>query len=302
LLTPIESPEEIAETPRERPLGLLCSSTGASNLFFSISKHSLFTNDNIEVKTIKNEENSESVEGDSSIISAQMVQESDLSYMPIKEENSFESPTPLNGSSYLNSPLQEETRISSPNTSRIEDEVIQSPQIKIEKISKKRTSNDVKADKKTAKRAKITKATTGIENCKKKRRTNYCFDIHRTFCPHSKKENFYCNVSLQGKLQETVDLIKGKRGKYAYTFYDHRKQRKERRYWPSQSCGPIIEDGCSCSNCHLDKVTQTFSSSQSSQEIFFPSLPAPTKLSNSMSGSNGIEDNVIFLEDVFLDM
>jgi len=160
---------------------------------------------------------------------------------------------------------------------------------------------------------KTVKASSGSENSKKgKRRTNYCFDIHRIFCPYTKKEKFYCNVSLQGKLQETVDLIKGKRGKYAYTFYDQRKQRKERRYWPSQSCGPVIEDSCVCKDCHLDKVTQSFAPSDDDSVPKLPP-PVPSNLSNALAqplaqpkinpvpGSNN-EETVIFLEEVFLDM
>jgi len=54
---------------------------------------------------------------------------------------------------------------------------------------------------------------------------------------------------LKGKLQSEVDLIKGARGKWAYTFFDQRKKKKERRYWPSQSSGPVIEDSCSCDKC-----------------------------------------------------
>jgi len=102
--------------------------------------------------------------------------------------------------------------------------------------------------KKTKKGAKGTKKTTKKENPKRKR-VNYCFEIHRSGCALNKNAKLYCKVFLKGKLQSEVDLIKGARGKWAYTFYDQRKKKKERRYWPSQSSGPIIEDPCSCDKC-----------------------------------------------------
>jgi len=83
----------------------------------------------------------------------------------------------------------------------------------------------------------------------KRKRVNYCFEIHRSGCALNKDAKLYCKVFLKGKLQSEVDLIKGARGKWAYTFYDQRKKKKERRYWPSQSSGPIIEDICSCDKC-----------------------------------------------------
>jgi len=78
---------------------------------------------------------------------------------------------------------------------------------------------------------------------------------------------------LKGKLQSEVDLIKGARGKWAYTFYDQRKKKKERRYWPSQSSGPVIEDPCNCDKCSPNNTAQIvsndeeFSSSPSTEEV-----------------------------------
>jgi len=78
---------------------------------------------------------------------------------------------------------------------------------------------------------------------------------------------------LKGKLQSEVDLIKGARGKWAYTFFDQRKKKKERRYWPSQSSGPVIEDPCNCDKCTPNNIAQIvsndeeFSSSPSTEEV-----------------------------------
>jgi len=101
----------------------------------------------------------------------------------------------------------------------------------------------VQKNKKTGKAAKKKKETP------KRKRVNYCFEIHRSGCSLNKDSKLYCKVFLKGKLQSEVDLIKGARGKWAYTFFDQRKKKKERRYWPSQSSGPIIEDSCSCDKC-----------------------------------------------------
>jgi len=61
----------------------------------------------------------------------------------------------------------------------------------------------------------------------KRKRINYCFEIHRSGCSLNKDSKLYCKVFLKGKLQSEVDLIKGARGKWAYTFYDQRKKKKK---------------------------------------------------------------------------
>ena len=75
----------------------------------------------------------------------------------------------------------------------------------------------------------------GAKNAKKKKdipkrkRVNYCFEIHRSGCTLNKDSKLYCKVFLKGKLQSEVDLIKGARGKWAYTFYDQRKKKKRKK-------------------------------------------------------------------------
>lgn len=101
-------------------------------------------------------------------------------------------------------------------------------------------------NKKTKKNGKAPKKK---KETPKRKRVNYCFEIHRSGCQANKDSKLYCKVFLKGKLQSEVDLIKGARGKWAYTFYDQRKKKKERRYWPSQSSGPVIEDPCNCDKC-----------------------------------------------------
>lgn len=99
------------------------------------------------------------------------------------------------------------------------------------------------------KNKKNTKNPKKKKDTPKRKRVNYCFEIHRSGCTLNKDSKLYCKVFLKGKLQSEVDLIKGARGKWAYTFYDQRKKKKERRYWPSQSSGPVIEDPCNCERC-----------------------------------------------------
>jgi len=93
-----------------------------------------------------------------------------------------------------------------------------------------------------------------------RKRVNYCFEIHRSGCPLKEDSRLYCKVFLKGKLKSEVDLIKGARGKWAYTFYDERKDKNERRYWPSQSSGPIIQDPCSCLLCNKLNLHESDSS------------------------------------------
>lgn len=111
--------------------------------------------------------------------------------------------------------------------------------------------NMKKAKKNTPKNATNSKKK---KDTPKRKRVNYCFEIHRSGCPQNKESKLYCKVFLKGKLQSEVDLIKGARGKWAYTFYDQRKKKKERRYWPSQSSGPVIEDPCGCDKCILPSI------------------------------------------------
>lgn len=128
--------------------------------------------------------------------------------------------------------------------------------------------------KKTKKNAKAPKKKKETPN---RKRINYCFEIHRSGCSLNKDAKLYCKVFLKGKLQSEVDLIKGARGKWAYTFYDQRKKKKERRYWPSQSSGPVIEDACDCEKCipnncsnsnlAVNNTDEDFSSSPSTEEV-----------------------------------
>jgi len=308
LLTPIELPENdnIAKLP---PIHTLNNSfggsphAGVSNLFSSITNHN-YLGESVYVQSIKNEI-PDNCSTDLSSSSQNL------------EENFFEETTWLKEDKIPESCIAEievQGITDSPASNYLsEEEAITSPvSIKLENVQvakndkksiKQKTMKDKKSikqahkeknskDKKSPKRQRATEEEYTLEAAKKKRRTNYCFDIHRIYCPHSKKEKYYCNVTLQGNLQETVELIKGKRGKYAYTFYDQRKQRKERRYWPSQSCGPVLEDTCPCKHCNVDN-----------NDIKKVSCSQEVKRENSTKGTPATDDNcVLILEDVFLDM
>jgi len=251
LLNPVDYNPAVDDREKLPGISYFGISTGASNLFFSMSKQSIF---NEEADTeIKQEYVPDSIHDSQGEVEQRQV---DCSPVLMKEEP--------NDSPVIHSP-----------TSKKEMKVKNAKKRKLEKSKKKNN----------AKKTKMSKATIAITN--KNKRSNYCFDIHRTYCPNTNQEKFYCNVSLQGKFQETVDLIKGKRGKYAYTFFDKRKNRKERRYWPSQSCGPVSEDNCDCDSCKIHKIH----SIETLRDANINHLIHPEQ-----------DNNVIFLEDVFIDM
>jgi len=113
----------------------------------------------------------------------------------------------------------------------------------------------------------------------------------------NKDSKLYCKVFLKGKLQCEVDLIKGARGKWAYTFYDQRKKKKERRYWPSQSSGPVIEDPCNCMRCIPKNITTTSSTTGTSnhEDVDFssPSTEEMTLVEYDNSQYNCTKNNLL---------
>jgi len=241
LLTPVEIPADEFDNDKLPSINSMGISSAATNLFF-MSRQSLFDQDNA---TPSNEN--------------ECIQESltdeDNSLSPLNHfQNGLPMPTPMypypiiqSNIPIIDSPQQV---IASPQQMQEMQQVDQADQVdqaEVVKESPKKRKANVTKKQNSAKRAKMSKATTGTAS--ERKRSNYCFDIHRVSCPYERTERYYCNVSLQGKLQETVELVKGKRGKYAYTFFDQRKQKQERRYWPSQSCGPVVEDDCECERC-----------------------------------------------------
>lgn len=171
---------------------------------------------------------------------------------PVPENKKIELP-PIKQEKHL---LKENTEIKPDQFAMIKPSTIPSNLNGNKKrvIEVPKESNEIQEQEKDSKQPnKKTKKST--KNAKKKKeapkrkRVNYCFEIHRSGCPLNKDSKLYCKVFLKGKLQSEVDLIKGARGKWAYTFYDQRKKKKERRYWPSQSSGPVIEDPCNCEKC-----------------------------------------------------
>jgi hypothetical protein len=126
-------------------------------------------------------------------------------------------------------------------------------------VEQKSPKKEKKEKKEKGEKRKRNDEQKSTEKSKKsnKKRTNYCFQIHKSCCPFEKRERLFCRVYLQGKLRETCALTKGARGKYAYTFFDERKQKRERRYWPSQSCGTCTEVKCTCSSCGSDENSET---------------------------------------------
>jgi len=323
LLTPIELPDNdnIEKLPPIHTLG----TSYASNNLFSSNNNQNFMGDSSFLRSVKNEDNC-----------SPELRNSDNNYCSTELSNSnnnledtfMEDPTWFRDDAISDSPILER-EVSSPDlivcNSLSEEEVIVSPvksvklkanKKKVEKKSTKKSpekkdqekiSSLKKSPKEKRPREKEEEPVICEALAKKKRRTNYCFDIHRMYCPHSKKEKYYCNVTLQGKLQETVDLIKGKRGKYAYTFYDQRKQRKERRYWPSQSCGPVLEDGCHCKYCSQDNITKIVLTPVGiKREALIDETHESINLlkQDNLSKETPADDNcVLFLEEVvFLDM
>lgn len=322
LLTPIELPgnDNLPTVDKLPPIHTLgATHAGLTNLFSSTNNDELAESANI--KPIKNEELCSGELSSSSNFEDNFLEET----VWIREEKiteSFVAEVEVNivAESPISNSIYEEDAIALPVVVAVKEVVASKVNKEPKKTSKKKspknspekkkaaqkkgpqkksTQKKESKEKKSLKRARSSEESSGIsyvspsEVASKKRRTNYCFDIHRIYCPTTKKEKYYCNVTLQGKLQQTVDLVKGKRGKYAYTFYDHRKRSQERRYWPSQSCGPVIEDNCSCKCCTEEAAPKKT-----------PSVPeVKREISTSKGAAPSSEDNcVLVLEDVFLDM
>lgn len=272
LLTPIELTDNENNFERLPPINTLGATHAGTSLFSSLNNSRMLA-ENSYFKQIKNEDYSTELSTSTGTLDENFLEEG----RSFKDDILYASEKDIVDS------------IDSPNSScaLTEEEIMNSPiPIKQENVEIVKISDSPSGEKKL-KRSRAEDDSSSSKDSKKKRRVNYCFDIHKVYCPFTKKEKYYCNVSLQGKLQETVDLIKGKRGKYAYTFYDQRKQRKERRYWPSQSCGPVLEDTCNCERCNVDAPKKV------------PISSAPVDRNE----TNAKDDNcVIFLEEVFLDM
>jgi len=338
LLTPIELPtsDNLTNVDKLPPIHTLgATHAGLTNLFSSGNNDSLA--ETATLKTIKNEELSGELSSSSTNLEDNFLEESswirddripesllsegesnNVAESPISnsisEEDAVASPIPVIASvkqtiTKVNKEPKKSPKKKSPKETPEKNKAVQKKGSQ-KKSSKKETKGKqvqekVTKEKKSLKRSRSSEEPASSEAASKKRRTNYCFDIHRIYCPQTKKEKYYCNVTLQGKLQETVDLIKGKRGKYAYTFYDHRKRSKERRYWPSQSCGPVIEDGCACKNCSETTIDDGCSCKPSSETApnKIPSVPEIKREISTSKGTATTEDNcVLVLEDVFLDM
>jgi len=319
LLTPIELTEvdtfgEREKLPPISTISTLGSSSGSSkNLFSSTNNHTLLA-ESIYMKPLKQEEslsaslNGSSIE-DSLLQEDRVLRDIEMNAVNIVPEKAVTERVASVPESPVSN-LTEEEVINSPAPLKIETLNFQSSKTAPKPVTNVETKKAAKT-----KRSRVIAEAISDEAAKKKRRTNYCFEIHRVYCPHSKSQKYFCNVTLSGKLQETVDLIQGKRGKFAYIFYDARKQRHERRYWPSQSCGPVLEDNCTCEKCDTPKTKKPKSSrKQVSRKLAIKEEPKEepkeevvisqtvTIQDTSAKDTTNDDNGVIFLEEVILEM